>query len=111
MIDRKLHLALLVAGSLALSGCAASLAATALSMAMRSAQKQPQSNAHLKPAATQACSAHAAQYGGVQIIDVVQRGVSRIVVWGTATNGQERQSFECTYTTKIVGFRLRPIRT
>jgi hypothetical protein len=80
-------------------------------MAMRSAEGQLQSNEHLKPSAARACGAHAAQIGTVQIIDVEQRSSGKIVVWGTATNGAERRSFECTYTTKIVGFKLRTIRT
>jgi hypothetical protein len=102
---------LLLGSSLFLGGCVASLAASAISAAVRSAQPEPANNEHLKPVASQACGAHASQYGIVHIIDVVQRSPSKIVVWGTATKGADRQSFECTYTTKIVGFRLRPITT
>ena len=107
---RKLLVTGLLASSLALGGCAATIAATALSAAMRSAQGKPQSNAHLKPQAEQACTAHAAQFGTVHVIDVQQRSVDKITVWGTATTGADRRSFECTFTDRIVGFRLRPIR-
>ncbi len=94
---------------LALRGCAASLAASAIGLAVRGAQGEPQSNERLGPGATQACSAHAAQYGAVHIIDVEQRSTSRIVVWGTVNDGQERRSFECAYRTQITNFKLRVI--
>lgn len=106
----ELGLTLLLCSSFTLCGCAVGLAATALSTAVRSAQGQPQSNEHLKPAAEQECSAHASQFGAVHVIDVAQQTSSKIVVWGTATGGANRQSFECTYTTKIVRFKLRPIK-
>ena len=98
-------------GSLfALSGCAAGIAASALGAAVRSAKGQPQVNEHSKPLAVQACSARASQFGTVQVIDVEQRTLSKIIVWGTATNGAARQSFECAYTTKVIGFQLRAIK-
>jgi hypothetical protein len=99
----------LLAVSLASGGCVAGLAASAIGAAARSAQGQPQSNAALKPQATQACTAHASQYGTVHIIDVEQRAINRLIVWGTATSGTTRRSFECAFTTKIVGFKLRAI--
>ena len=100
----------LVAGALAVSGCVAGMAASAVGMAARSAQGQPASNEHLKPAAAAACTAHASPYGAVRIIDVEQRSASRIIVWGTVGDGQERRSFECAYGTKITGFKLRAIK-
>lgn len=107
---RRNHaLALLVAGSLALGGCAASIAASAVGMAVRSAQAAPRSNEHLRPQAAQACTAHASQHGSVHIIDVEQRSSSRIVVWGTVGEGEERRSFECSYGDRITGFKLREI--
>lgn len=101
---------LFVGSALALSGCVAGIAASAVGMAVKGAQGEPQSNEQLRPAAAQACSAHAAQYGTVHIIDVEQRTTNRIVVWGTVTEGQERRSFQCTYRTKIVDFKLRAIK-
>lgn len=106
---RILVLSLLVVSALSLGGCVAGIAASAVGMAVRSAQGEPQSNQHLQPAATQACSAHASQYGAVHIIDVEQRTVSRIIVWGTVGDGKGRRSFECSYETKITGFKLRAI--
>ncbi len=108
-MPRKLLLPLLLGGSLALGGCAASLAASAVSAAMRSAQGRAPSNEHLTLEAAQACRAQAAQYGEVQVIDIEQRTASKIIIWGTAGSGADRRSFECTFTTRVVGFRLRAI--
>jgi hypothetical protein len=95
--------------TLPLGGCVGAMAASAAGMAIRGAQGEPQSNRHLQPAARTACSAHAAQYGAVHIIDVQQSSVAKITVWGTVTNAKERQSFECAFTDKLAGFKLRPI--
>ena len=100
----------LAAGTLALGGCVAGMAASAIGMAARSAQGHPASNEHLKPAASAACSARASQYGTVKIIDVEQRSASRIIVWGTVDDGKQRRSFECGYGTSITGFTLRAIK-
>ena len=104
-------LVLLLLGSLlALGGCAAGIAASALGAAVRSARDQPRGNEHLKPLAVQECSARASQFGTVRVIDVQQRTLSKIIVWGTATKGADRRSFECSYTTRVVGFQLRAIK-
>jgi hypothetical protein len=99
------------AAALPLGGCVASMAASAASMAIQSAQPRAQSNAHLKPAATEACSARAAQHGTVHIIDVEQRSVGRMIVWGTVTDAVQRRSFECHFTNAVADFKLRAIRT
>jgi acyl-coenzyme A thioesterase PaaI-like protein len=101
----------MAAAALPLGGCVATLAASAASMAIQSAQPKPQSNAHLKPAALEACTARARQYGAVHIIDVEQRSVNRMIVWGTVTDAKERRSFQCHFTTAIADFKLRAIRT
>ena len=93
-----------------LGGCVASIAASAASMAIQSAQPQPQSNAHLKPVAIQACSARAASHGSVHIIDVEQRSLGRMIVWGTVTDSSQRRSFQCHFTNSIADFRLRKIK-
>ena len=108
-MTHKLPLVLLLASAPALGGCVAGMAASAVGMAVRSAQGQPQSNAHLKPTATSQCSAHAAQYGTVAVIDVQQYSPSKIIVWGTVDDGKARRSFECGFTTTISGFKLRAI--
>ena len=65
------------------------------------------SNAHLKPAATQACTQRAAPYGSVYIVDVEQRRADLIIVWGSVTDAQKRRrTFECHYTTRLTRFRL-----
>ena len=108
-MTRKLILLLLVGSAPALGGCVAGMAVSALSMAARSAQGQPQSNAQLKPAARNDCTTYAAHFGTVHIIDVQQSSPSKIIVWGTVDDGKQRQSFECGYGTRITGFKLRPI--
>jgi hypothetical protein len=109
LMTRILLSPLLVAGALSLQGCVASVAASAVGMAARSARGQPQSNEHLQSVARQACEAHAAQYGATHIIDVEQRSTSRIIVWGTVDDGKQRRSFECGFGTRITGFKLRAI--
>ena len=79
-------------------------------MAIRSAQPKPQSNAHLKPAALEACTERARHYGAVHVIDVEQRSINRMIVWGTVTDAKERRSFQCHFTTTITDFRLRAIK-
>ncbi len=101
---------LLAAAALPLGGCVASLVASAASMAIQSAQPKPQSNAHLMPSAIDACTARAAPYGAVHIIDVEQRSVGRMIVWGTVTDAARRRSFQCHFTTAITEFRVREIR-
>jgi len=101
---------LAAAAATVLGGCAAGIAASAVGLAARSAQGTPASNAHLQPQAREACSAHAAQYGTVHVIDVEQRNASRIIVWGTVTDATQRRSFQCHFRTAITNFTLRPIR-
>jgi hypothetical protein len=100
----------LLVGSLALGGCAASLAASAVGAAIRSSQsqKQPTDQQNWPQAAAAACQAHAAQFGEVRIIDVELRQ-DKVVVWGTAGEGAQKRSFECPYNGKISGFKLRTI--
>jgi hypothetical protein len=109
MASKHLLLPLIAAAGLALGGCVAGIAAGALGAAVQGAQGQPQSNAHLRPQAVEACTAQAAPHGAVHIIDVEQRAIDRMIVWGTVDDGGERRSFECRFTTRIVGFQLRPI--
>jgi hypothetical protein len=108
-MPRSSFAVLLAACVLPLGGCVAGMAAGAAGMAVRAAQGEPESNAHLKPTAVQACSAQASRYGTVHIIDVEQRSASKLIVWGTVDDGKERRSFECGYGTKITGFKLRAI--
>lgn len=107
----KLFLTLMVlpAAALGLGGCVAGMAASAVSMAARSARGTPASNEHLKPAAKEACSARATSHGAVHIIDVQQYSPSKIIVWGTAGEGLQRRSFQCDFGTRITSFKLREI--
>jgi hypothetical protein len=85
------------------------MAASAVSMVAQNAQGQPVGNEALHPQAREACSAHAAQFGAVHVIDVQQASMSKIIVWGTVDDGKEKRSFQCDFGTKITGFKLRPI--
>ncbi len=108
---RRLLAPFLVGSAVSLSGCVAAMAASAASVAVQGARGEPRSNEHLKPAARKDCEAHAGQYGAVRIIDVEQRSTSRIIVWGTVDDGKQRRSFECSYGTRMTGFKLRAIST
>jgi hypothetical protein len=100
---------LLIVSAAALGGCVPMMAASAVSMVARNAQGQPVGNEALQPQAREACSAHAAPYGAVHVIDVQQYSMSKIIVWGTVDDGKQRQSFQCDFGTRITGFKLRPI--
>jgi hypothetical protein len=93
-----------------LSGCVAGMAMSALGMAAQSARGRPVSNQPLQPQAREACSAQAANYGTVHVIDVEQHAISKIIVWGTVDDGKQKRSFQCDFGTKITGFTLRPIK-
>jgi hypothetical protein len=105
----KLAPVLLAASALALSGCVPMMALSAVNMAAQAAQGAPQSNEALQPQARDACTAQAAQYGTVNVIDVEQHRINEIIVWGTVDDGKQKRSFECDFGTKITGFKLREI--
>ena len=107
---RKIPVALIVIAAPALSGCAVQAALLAAELAQDTRPYEGPSNAHLKPAATQACTQQAATHGSVYIVDVQQRYRDRLIVWGSVTDAQQRRrTFECHFTTKVVGFKLRDI--
>lgn len=99
----------LLGATLALGGCLPMMALSAAQMAASSTRRAPVSNAELAPAAEASCSTMAAQYGAVHVIDVQQAKVGMIIVWGTAGEGAQKQSFECHFGTAITAFKLRPI--
>jgi hypothetical protein len=105
---RRLVLPVFLVSTIGLGGCVAGMAASALGAAARASEA---GRATADPElAREACVTRAAQHGQVKVIDVEQRTNARVVVWGTTESQQERQSFECTYTGKIAGFRLRPLK-
>ncbi|MEO7634450.1 MAG: hypothetical protein ABIS38_02240 [Sphingomicrobium sp.] len=99
----------LLGSTVTLGGCIPMMALSAAQMVAKSARGTPVSNAALKPQAESACSAQAAQYGVVHVIDVTQPKINTIIVWGTAGEGAQKQSFECHFGTRITAFKLRPI--
>jgi hypothetical protein len=109
-VTRLSRLFLISVAAHALSGCVAGMAVSALGMAAQGARGRPVSNEGLKPQAREQCSAQAAKYGAVHVIDVEQHRIDRIIVWGTVDDGKAKQSFQCDFGTKITGFTLRPIK-
>jgi hypothetical protein len=92
-----------------LSGCIPMMAVSGASMVAQAAEGRPVSNQGYQTDARQACSAQAAQYGTVNVIDVEQHRIDKIIVWGTVDDGKQKRSFECDFARKITGFKLRPI--
>ena len=109
-MTRKILLPLLLLATPALGGCALQAAMAASELVQYLPEEERPSNAHLKPAATEACTQRAAQHGSVFVLDVEQRRADRLVVWGSVTDAQQRRrTFECHYTTRLESFTLREI--
>jgi hypothetical protein len=106
---KHLGLLVLLAPIPALSGCVPMMAVSAVSMVGQATEGRPVSNAALQPQANDACTAQAAKYGTVNVIDVEQHRMNQIIVWGTVDDGKQKRSFECDFGTKITGFKLRDI--
>lgn len=105
-------LLLLAGSSLALGGCVASMAASAVGAAVRAATpERPLVTQDVRGPAREACQARAAQLGTVRITDAEQRADGRTTVFGTVQDATQRRSFECVYDGRVTGFRLREIRT
>jgi hypothetical protein len=106
----KIRLLLIPLAAPALGGCALQAAMAAAQLAQYLPESHGPSNAHLKPAAVQACTQRAGQYGSVYIVDVEQRRTDRIIVWGSVTDAQQqRRTFECHFTTALARFKLGEI--
>lgn len=103
--------ALAALAALPLGGCAASIAASAVGAAVRAADRPDRApKEDPGPAARVACSARAAPYGTVKVIDVVYRSVAKVVVWGSVEAEGRKRSFQCRWDGKIVGFELKAIQ-
>ena len=107
---RRFILAAAAAAVPLLGGCVPMMAMSAAQMVGQAAAGTPKDNEQLQPDARQACTATAAQYGTVTVIDVEQHKINQIIVWGTVGDGAQKRSFECDYGTKITAFKLREIR-
>ena len=107
---RRSILALLTLAALPLGGCAASIAASAVGAAVRAADRPDRApKEDPGPVARQACSARAAPYGNVKVIDVVYRSVAKVTVWGSVEGEGRKRSFQCRWDGKIVGFELKEV--
>ena len=106
-MKRKIGLALIALTAPALGGCAVQAALAAAQLAQNIRLPEGPSNAHLRPAATAACTQRAQQHGTVHIIDVEQRRADRLIVWGSVTDAQQRRrAFQCHFTTQLASFKL-----
>ncbi|HET9335248.1 MAG TPA: hypothetical protein VFO12_02440 [Sphingomicrobium sp.] len=104
-------LLLLPVAALALSGCVAGMVAGAVGMAADGGGRgKPRNSEFMQAAARQACSAHASQYGTVQVVGVKQQDDGEIVVSGTVADASGRNSFDCSFVTEITGFSLQPVQ-
>lgn len=103
---RLVYLPLLAIGSLALGGCVAGVAASAVGAAVNASQPR-ETNEDLRRPAVAACTARAIEHGEVHIIDAEQRRGGRVTVWGTVTTPEQRQAFECRYNGQVSDFDLR----
>ena len=102
------RLALLPPAALLLNGCVAGMVAGAAGMAAGSGSGERPNSEFMQAAARQACSAHAAQYGAVQVTSVTQAKKSvEIIVSGIVTDASGRNSFECSFVTEVTGFTMR----
>jgi hypothetical protein len=109
-MTRKILLPLVVFAAPALGGCAVQAALAAAELAPHIRGPLGPSNAHREPAALQACTQRAGQYGSVFVVDVEQRRADRIIVWGAVTDAQQRRrTFECHFTTALARFKLGEI--
>ena len=112
-MTRKILLPLILLATPALGGCALQAAMAAKALAeeiVPNPEPTHASLAYLEPAAREACTKRAGEYGSVFILDVDQLRAERLIVWGSVTDAaQRRRTFECHYTTKVVSFRLREI--
>jgi hypothetical protein len=106
---KRLTLLVLLSPIPALGSCVPMMAASAVSMVGEAAEGRPVSNEALQPQARDACTAQAARYGTVAVIDVEQHRTNQIIVWGTVDDGKQKRSFECDFGMKITGFKLRDI--
>ncbi|MEO7828053.1 MAG: hypothetical protein ABIR60_13025 [Allosphingosinicella sp.] len=105
-----LALCALPLGAMSLGGCVAGLAAGAVGAAVRAADKPdapPKEDPG--PAARAACAARAAQYGEARIIDTVYRSAAKLIVFGGVEGQGHKQSFQCRWDGKIVGFELKEV--
>jgi hypothetical protein len=96
------------AAALLLSGCVAGMVAGAVGMAADSGRRgKPRNDEFMQAAARQACTAHAQQYGVVEVIGLKMLKDGEIVVSGSVSDSGGKNWFECSFVTEITGFALR----
>jgi hypothetical protein len=95
------------AAALLLSGCVAGMVAGAVGMAADGGRGKPRNDEFMQAAARQACTAHAQQYGAVEVIGLKLLKDGEIVVSGSVSDSGGKNWFECSFVTEITGFALR----
>lgn len=111
---KRNFLPLLLASSLALPGCAASIAASVVGAAVQAANPPPAEVAYSADriaAARESCRARAVQHGTPHVIDAEQGRGGRVTVWGTVQGPVDRRAFTCAWNREVSSFRLRAIRS
>lgn len=110
-MSRSRLLILLPATAFLLSGCVAGMVASAAGMAAGGGRERQHRNVELMlVTARQACSAHAAQYGAVDITGLKEAGGEEVIVSGTVTGANGTSRFRCSFVTQITAFDLQPIQ-
>ena len=101
---------LLPVAALALSGCVAGMAASAVGMVAGGGQQRPHRNVELMlVTARQACTERASQYGAVEVTGLREADANEVIVSGTVAGKEGRSSFRCRFVTQITAFDLQPI--
>ena len=105
------RLILLPVAALVLNGCVAGMVASAVGVAAGGGRGrgEPRNVEFMLVAARQACTAHASQYGTVEITGLKQADGNEIIVSGTVAGANGSSSFQCSFVTEITAFDLRPI--
>ena len=104
---KRAALPLLMMSGFTLSGCVASMAASAVGAAVNASQPR-ETNEDLRRPAVAACTTRAVEHGEVHIIDAEQSRGGRVTVWGTATSPEQRQGFTCRWSGgEVSDFDLR----
>jgi hypothetical protein len=102
---RKIMMPALLAGSLAVSGCANPLGSLLNTVLGGSGGGH---NANFQQAAVNACGNQASQYGRVQIDNVSQRSSTTLRVHGRIDDGYRIRAFTCDFRDdgRIVSFNM-----
>ncbi len=114
---KKFTLAIMLAGSFSLTGCAAGLGdptgglGPVLGAVLGAGNdgRYGQGGPDFREVAIDACGNHASRYGQVRINDVRQASRDTMHVYGTVSNNYQQRSFGCAFRSdgRITGFEIQ----